>query len=74
LERINKKLSKLEGYLYLNREYTVAEYLTTVSDPISRKALTDSVSIPLLLKKAAIGRPGSQERTGLCAHCPQTEV
>ena len=28
-----KKLSKLECYLALNREYTVAEYLTTVIDP-----------------------------------------
>jgi hypothetical protein len=28
-----KKLSKLEYYLALNREYTVAEYLTTVTDP-----------------------------------------
>jgi hypothetical protein len=33
LERINKKNSKLECYLALNREYTVAEYLTTVTDP-----------------------------------------
>ena len=32
--------SKLECYLAINREYTVAEYLTTVTDPNLRKALT----------------------------------
>ena len=31
---------KLECYLALNREYTVAEYLTTVADPKLRKAST----------------------------------
>ena len=35
-----KKQSKLECYLALNREYTVAEYLTTVTDPKLRNALT----------------------------------
>ena len=37
---LTKKQSKLECYLALNREYTVAEYLTTVTDPNLRKALT----------------------------------
>ena len=32
--------SKLESYLALNREHTVAEYLATVTDPNLRKALT----------------------------------
>ena len=32
------------------------------------------MSIALLLRKAAVGRHGSQEKTGLCAHCPQNEV
>ena len=44
----------------LNREYTVAEYLTTVTDLNLRKALT----IAFLLRKVAIGRPGPQEKTG----------
>ena len=35
-----KKLSKLECYLALNREYTVAETLTTVTDPNLRKVTT----------------------------------
>ena len=35
-----KTLSKLECYLALNREYTVAEYMTTVTDPKLKKALT----------------------------------
>ena len=71
-KEFTKKQSKLECYLALNREYTVAEHLTTVTDPKLRKALTctDSVSITLLLRKAAVGRHGSQEKTGyvLTAH------
>ena len=39
-KELTKTLSKLECYLALNREYTVAEYLTTVTDPNLRKALT----------------------------------
>ena len=35
-----KKQSKLESYLSLNREYTVAKYLTTMTDPQLRKSLT----------------------------------
>ena len=34
---LTKKQSKLECYLALNREYTVAEYLTTVTDPKQRE-------------------------------------
>jgi hypothetical protein len=62
-----KKQSKLQCYLALNRGYTVADYLTTVTDP---KWCTDSVSIALLLRKAAVGRHGSREKTGyvLTAH------
>ena len=54
----------------LNREYTVAEYLTTVTDSNLKKACTDSVSIALILRKTAVGRHGSQEKTGyvLTAH------
>ena len=40
MERINKNQNKLECYLALNREYTVAEYLTTETDTKLRKALT----------------------------------
>ena len=32
-KELTKKQSKLECYLALNREYTLAEYLTTVTDP-----------------------------------------
>jgi hypothetical protein len=32
-KELTKNQSKLECYLALNREYTVAEYLTTVTDP-----------------------------------------
>ena len=37
---MNKKQSKLECYLALNREYRVAKYLTIVTDLNLRKALT----------------------------------
>ena len=39
-KELTQKQSKLECYLALNREYTLAEYLTTVTDPNLRKALT----------------------------------
>ena len=39
-KELTKKQSKLECYLALSREYTMAEYLTTVTDPNLRKALT----------------------------------
>ena len=32
--------TRVNGYLSLNREYTVAEYLTTVTDPKLRKSLS----------------------------------
>ena len=35
-KELTKKQSKLECYLALNREYTAAEYLTTVTDPKQR--------------------------------------
>jgi hypothetical protein len=51
-----------DHYLALNREYTVAEYLTTVTDPKRRKSLT-------MYRKTWLSR---EDR--LCAHCPQNEV
>ena len=52
----------------------MAEYLTTVTDPNLRKALTMyRLSEHLLLINATVGRHGSQEKTGY-AHCPQNEV
>ena len=57
-KELTKKLNKLECNLALNREYTVAEYLTTVTDPNLRKALTmyrlDDESIVLLLSIALL--------------------
>ena len=35
-KELTKKQSKLECYLALHREYTAAEYLTTVTDPKQR--------------------------------------
>ena len=39
-KELTKKQLKLECYLALNGEYTVAEYLTTVIDPNIRNVLT----------------------------------
>ena len=39
-KELTEKQSKLECYLALNREYTVAEDLTILTDPNLRKALT----------------------------------
>ena len=62
-KELTKKQSKLECYLALNREYTVAEYLTTVTYPNLRKTMT---MYRLSEHRRAIekGRPGSQEKTG----------
>ena len=63
-KELTKKQSKLECYLALNRVYTVAEYLSTVTDPNLRKALT-----MYRLRQTWLSR---EDR--LCAHCPQNEV
>ena len=69
-KEFTKKQSKLECYLALNREYTVAEYLTTVTDPNSWKALTMYRLSEHSLAIETVGRHGSQEKTGyvLTAH------
>ena len=75
-KELTKKQSKLECYLSLNREYKVAVYLTTVTDPKLRKALT---MYRLSEHSLAIGR-GCHRQTWLsredrlCAHCPPNEV
>jgi hypothetical protein len=65
-KEFSKKLSKLEFYLALNREYTAAEYLTTVTVPNLRETLTmyGLGKHSLAIEKATVGRPGSQEKTG----------
>jgi hypothetical protein len=60
----------------INREYTVAEYLTTVTDTKFRKALTmyrlseDSLAI----EKGHGRQTWLSREDRLCAHCPQSEV
>ena len=76
MERVNKKQSKLECYLALNRDYTVAEYLTTVTDPNLKKALT----MYRLSENSLAIENGRRRQTWLsredrlCAHCPHNEV
>ena len=66
----------VECYLALNREYTVAEYLPTVTDPKLRKSLT----MYRLSEHSLAIENGHRRQTWLsreerlCAHCPQNEV
>ena len=60
----------------LNREYTEAEYLTTVTDPNLRKALTmyRLSEHSLAIEKGRRRQIWLSREDRLCAHCPQNEV
>jgi hypothetical protein len=62
----------------INREYTVAEYLTTVTDPDVRKALTmyrlSEFVNSLAIEKGRRREAWLSREDRLCAHCPQNEV
>ena len=75
-ELTKSKLIKLECYLTLNKEYTVAEYLTTVTDPNLRKALTmfRLSEHSLAIEKGRRKQTWLSREDRLCAHCPQNEV
>ena len=75
-KELTKNLSKLECYLTLNRKYTVAEYLTTVTDPNLRKALTmyRLSEHSLAIEKGRRRQTWLSREDRLCAHCPQNEV
>ena len=75
-KELTTKLSKLECYLALNREYTVAEYLTTVTDPNLREALTMYIlsEHSLAIEKDCHRQTWLSRQDRLCADCPQNEV
>ena len=60
----------------LNREYTVAEYLTTVADLNLRKALAmyRLSEHGLAIEKGHQRQNWLSREDRLCAHCPQNEV
>ena len=60
----------------LHREYTAAEYLTTVTDPKLRKALTmyRLSEHSLAIEKGRRRQTWLSREDRLCAHCPQNEV
>ena len=60
----------------LNREYTVAECLTTVTDPNLRKALTmyRLSEHSLAIEKGRRRQTWLSRENRLCAHSPQNEV
>ena len=75
-KELTKKQGKLECYLALHREYTAAEYVTTVTDPKLRKSLS---MYRVREQSPAIERGRRRQNwlsreDRLCAHCPQTEV
>ena len=77
MERITfKKLSKLECCFVLNREYTVDEYLTPVTDPKIRKALTiyRLSEHSLAVEKGRCRQIWLSREDRLWTHCPQNEV
>ena len=75
-KELTKKHSKLECYLALDREYTVAEYLTTVTGLKLRKALTmyRLREHSLAIEKGRRRQTWLSREDRLCAHCPQTEL
>jgi hypothetical protein len=61
--------------LALNREDTVAEYLTTVTDPKLRKALTmyRFSNHSLAIERGRRRQTWLSRENRLCAHCPQMQ-
>ena len=75
---MTKKQSTLECYLALNREYTVMEYLTTVTYPKLRTSLTmyryRLGEHSLAIENGCRRQTWLSREDRLCAHCPQNEV
>merc|ERR1712082_102586 len=71
-----KKQSKLECYTALNREYTMADYLTTITDSKLRKTMTKyRISDHSLAIETGRHRQTSVPREDRrCSSCPQGEV
>lgn len=68
--------SKLECYLALNRDYTVAEYLSNVTDPKLRKSLTRYrlSEHSLAIEKGRHRQTWLPREDRLCIYCKQGEV
>merc|ERR1711895_62441 len=68
--------SKMECYLALKREYTLAEYLNTVKDPKLRKALTRYrlSEHSLAIEKGRHRQTPLSREDRLCTHCTQNVV
>ena len=68
--------SKMECYLTLKREYTLAEYLSTVNDPKLRKILTRYrlSEHSLAIEKGRHRKTPLQREDRLCTHCTQNAV
>ena len=70
-KELTKKQSKLECYSALNREYTVAEYLTTVTVPNLRNAMYRLSEHSPAIEKGRRRQTWLSREDRLCAHCPQ---
>jgi hypothetical protein len=75
-KEFTKKRSKLECYVTPNREYTVAEYQTTVTEPKVSTFLTmyRLSEHSLAIEKGRRRQTWLSREDRLCAHCPQNEV
>ena len=71
-----KKQSKLACYLSLNRDYTVAEYLTTVTGPKRRKSLTRYrlIEHSMAIEKGRHRQTWLPREDRLCSHCTHNQL
>ena len=75
-KHITKTQSKLDCYLALNREYTLADYLTTISDQKLRKSLTmyRLSDHSLAIEKGRHRHTWLPREERLCQQCSTNEV
>ena len=73
---ITRSQHQLETYLTLNRQYTVAEYLTIVTDKNLRKALTMNrlSDHSLAIEKGRHHQTWLPREDRLCCHCDEGAV
>uniref|UniRef100_A0A671YR74 ribonuclease H n=1 Tax=Sparus aurata TaxID=8175 RepID=A0A671YR74_SPAAU len=73
---ITRSQHKLETYLTLNRQYTVAEYLTTVTDQNLRKTLTmyRLSDHSLAVEKGRHHQTWLPREDRLCCHCDEGAI
>ena len=71
-----KNQGKLACYLSLNSDFTVAEYLTTATDPKRRKSLTRYrlSEHSLAIEKGRHGQTWLPREERMCSHCTHNQL